>query len=188
MGHKVGYARVSTTGQSLDIQVEALENYGCDRIYQEKKSGTTTDGREELKTALDYCRDGDVFIITRLDRMARSVLDLNKMVQELKDKGVGLVVIEQNIDTTTAEGRLLFNMLGAIAEFETDLRKARQMEGIRKAQEAGKYKGRKRTVSDEQVEEIKVRMKTEKISVTNLAKEYGISRAYIYRLVKGDRS
>ena len=123
---KVGYARVSSVGQSLDVQREKLG--GCDKLFEEKRSGTT-DARPMLKQCLGYVREGDQLIVTRIDRLARSTLHLCQIAETLRKKGVDLVVLDQNIDTSDATGRLLFNMLGAIGQFETQIRAERQMDG-----------------------------------------------------------
>ena len=132
-----GYARVSTADQDLTIQEEALKASGCEMIRSEKVSGTSTDGRDELKTLLEFVREGDELVVTRVDRLARSVFDLQKIVRDLKSKGVALRATEQPIDTTTPEGKCFLDMLGVFAEFETSLRKERQMEGIPKAKSEG---------------------------------------------------
>jgi DNA invertase Pin-like site-specific DNA recombinase len=120
----VGYARVSSVGQSLDVQLDKLQH--CDKIYQEKKSGA--DGkRPRLEACLEYVREGDTLVVTRLDRLARSTLHLCQIAEELKRQQVNLQVLDQNIDTNDATGRLLFNMLGAIAQFETEIRTERRM-------------------------------------------------------------
>ena len=137
-----GYARVSTIDQSLDIQIAALKTIGCEKVRSEKQSGTTTNGRQELKTLLEFIDAGDVLMITRIDRPARSIGDLQDIVRALKAKGVALRALEQPIDTSTAAGKAFLDMLGVFAEFETNLRKERQMEGIAKAKAAGVYKGR----------------------------------------------
>jgi DNA invertase Pin-like site-specific DNA recombinase len=120
MGMKVGYARVSTTGQKLDVQMDRLAD--CDRIYHEKMSASSAHTRPELQKALDFVRDEDVFIVTKLDRLARSVVDLSEIVKKLQKKNVDLMVLDQGIDTTTIYGRLQFNILAAIGEFERELR------------------------------------------------------------------
>ena len=132
----VGYARVSSTGQSLDVQQDKLNSAGCSKVYQEKHTGITAD-RTQLKAVMDYVRDGDSLVITKLDRLARSTFHLTEIAERLKGKGVELVVLDQNIDTNTPTGRLLFNLLASIAEFETEIRKERQLEGIQKAKEKG---------------------------------------------------
>ena len=125
-----GYARVSTTDQSLDIQIAALKAAGCEKIRSEKQGGTTTNGRQELKTLLEFIDAGDVLMVTRIDRLARSIGDLQDIVRALKAKGVALRATEQPIDTGTAAGKCFLDMLGVFAEFETNLRKERQLEGI----------------------------------------------------------
>lgn len=142
----VGYARVSSAGQSLEVQREQLLAAGCEQIFEEKRSGTTTDGREQLEAALRYVRKGDVFTCTRLDRLARSLVDLRRIVDQLTEKEVGFRCLQQHIDTTTSEGRLMLNILASFAEFETDIRKERQTDGIAKAKAAGKYRGRPRSI------------------------------------------
>lgn len=116
----IGYARVSSAGQSLDVQLDKLGKAGCSKVYQEKRSGRQAENRPELQAALEYLRDGDVLIVCRLDRMARSVLDLAKIADRLRQKGVSLRVLDQGFDTTTSEGKLMLNLLGAFAEFEAD--------------------------------------------------------------------
>lgn len=174
----VGYARVSSTGQSLDVQVEQLRAAGCTKIFQEKRSGTTTSGREELQRALDYVRDGDVFVVCRLDRLARSIVDLRRIIDTLTAKEVGFRVLQQAIDTTRAEGRLLLHLLGAFAEFETDLRKERQTEGIAKAKLAGRYKGRPKSIDPASI----AALKAEGLGASAIAKKLGIGRASVYRV------
>ena len=136
-----GYARVSTTDQSLDIQIAALKAAGCEKIRSEKVSGTSTKGRQELKTLLDFVGAGDVLIVTRIDRLARSIGDLQDIVRALKAKGVALRSTEQPIDTSTAAGKAFLDMLGVFAEFETNLRKERQMEGIGEGQGCWRLQG-----------------------------------------------
>lgn len=176
---KIGYARVSSVGQSLEVQLDALSGYGCQKIYQEKVSGTT-DNRKQLQTALDYVREGDALVITKLDRLARSTFHLTQIADKLKQKGVELVVLDQNIDTATATGKLLFNMLGAIAEFETEIRKERQMSGIAKAKQNGVQFGRKAKVTDQMIVEIKQK-RSEGVLIKDLINDYGLSKATVYR-------
>src|SRR5204863_4040096 len=143
---KYGYARVSTTDQDCTLQEEALRLAGCDVVRSEKASGTSRTGREELETLLAFLRTGDTLVVTRIDRLARSVADLEGIVRELAAKGAFLRCIEQPVDTGTPAGKAFLQMLGVFAEFETALRRERQMEGIAKAKAAGAYKGRKATV------------------------------------------
>ena len=142
----VGYARVSTDDQDLTIQIASLTAAGCDPIRSEKRSGTSTAGREELKTVLAFLRAGDTLTVTRVDRLARSIADLQDIVRTLKERGVTLKATEQPIDTSTAAGKCFFDMLGVFGEFETNLRRERQREGIDAAQKKGVYKGRPATI------------------------------------------
>ena len=174
---KYGYARVSSSGQDLTIQVEALTAAGCETIRQEKVSGTSVQGRDELKTLLDFVRKGDELVVTRVDRLARSIRDLQNIVYELDQKGVVLSATEQPIDTRTSAGKCFLDMLSVFAEFETNLRKERQMEGIAKAKERGVYKGRKPSVDVDKVKELK----EEGLGASAIAKQMGIGRASVYR-------
>jgi DNA invertase Pin-like site-specific DNA recombinase len=172
-----GYARVSTDDQSLDIQLAALKAAGCDKIRSEKITGTSTNSRQELKTLLEFVEVGDTIVITRIDRLARSIGDLQDIVRHLKAKGVALKATEQPIDMTTAAGKCFLDMLGVFAEFETNLRKERQMEGIAKAKAAGVYKGRPPSIDCAKVLELKA----EGWKPSQIAKKLNISRASVYR-------
>jgi DNA invertase Pin-like site-specific DNA recombinase len=177
----IGYARVSSLGQSLDIQLGKLEH--CDKIFQEKKSGTS-DKRSRLQACLEYVREGDVLVVTRLDRLARSTLHLCQIAETLKEKGVDLQVLDQSINTADATGRLLFNMLGAIGQFETEIRAERQMEGINKAKQRGVAFGRQKKLSEKDVQELKDK-RGQGVLIKNLMKEYSLSKASIYRYLGG---
>lgn len=175
-----GYARVSSEDQDLSIQVEALEAVGCE-VRKEKASGTKLDGRSELQLLMDFMREGDELYVTRIDRLARSIADLQNIVIRLKEKGVSLKATEQPIDTTTAAGKAFLDMLGVFAEFETNLRRERQMEGIAKAKARGVYKGRKRSVDVERVRALK----EAGMGAAAIAREMGIGRASVYRALEG---
>lgn len=178
----IGYARVSSTGQSLEVQTEKLIAAGVepDHLFAEKRSGTTAKDRPEFDAALRSVRKGDVLIVTKMDRLARSVSDLRSIVDQLDAKGVGFRVLDQAaVDTTTPNGRLMLNMLAAFAEFETDLRKERQREGIEKAKDRGVYKGRPVTLPRDQVKALKA----EGLGATEIAKRLGMGRASVYRLL-----
>src|ERR1700755_2462040 len=151
----IGYARVSTTDQNLAVQEASLRAAGCDLIRSEKRTGTTTSGRAELQTVLDFLSAGDVLMVTRIDRLARSIGDLQDIVRAVKAKGASLKAPEQPIDTSTAAGKAFLDMLGVFAEFETNLRKERQLEGIAKAKAAGVYKGRPPSVDAAKVAQLK---------------------------------
>ena len=185
---KIGYARVSSTGQSLDIQIDKLTTYGCTepdgQIFQEKKSGSKAENRTELNTCLKHLRKGDRLVITKLDRLARSMLDLVKIADELKQKGVELVVLDQSVETESPTGKLLFNMLGSIAEFENAIRSERQTDGIAKAKDNGVKFGAKAKLTDDQV----AKMKAERaagVKIKDLMNDYGLNNASVYRLLKG---
>ena len=177
---KVAYLRVSSSSQSLEIQREAVSKLNIQKIFEEKVSGTSTQGRDKLKECLDFVREGDELVITRIDRLARSVLDLQLIVKELNDKGVILTATEQPISTKDATSKCFLDMLGVFAELETNLRKERQMEGIAKAKAKGVYKGGKKKIN---VEEI-IRLKAEGYGATKIAKELNIHRDSVYRLLK----
>lgn len=144
-----GYARVSSTDQSLEVQIDQLKAAGCEKIFAEKKSGKTTDGRTELEAMLAYAREGDVIMCTRLDRLGRSLSDLITLILKLNKKGVGFKCLHQSgVDTTSAEGRLMINLLGSFAEFERELRAERQREGIEKAKAKGTYGVNKKKIKE----------------------------------------
>jgi DNA invertase Pin-like site-specific DNA recombinase len=176
-----GYARVSTTDQDLSIQESALTAAGCAVVRSEKVSGTSTEGREELKTLLLFLRKDDTLVVTRIDRLARSTRDLQNIVHELRERGVHLKATEQQIDTSTAAGKCFFDMLAAFAEFETNMRKERQLEGITKAKAEGKYagKGRPAKISRDTVRELW----STGLGAIEIAKTMGIARASVYRMM-----
>ena len=177
---KVGYARVSSSGQSLDVQVDTLKNSGCEKIFQEKVSGTSTQGRDKLRECLDFVREGDEVAFKRVDRVARSVLDLQLIDKELTDKKVTITSTEQPISTKDATSKCFLDMLGVFAELETNLRKERQMEGIARAKTKGVYKGRKSNINVEKIKSLK----DEGMGATAIARELGIHRDSVYRLLK----
>jgi DNA invertase Pin-like site-specific DNA recombinase len=178
---KIGYARVSSHGQSLDAQIEKLEAFGCEKVYQEKRSGASRTKREAVNAALEYCREGDVLVITKLDRLARSMFDLQDITKTLERKGVDFVVLDQNIDTTTPTGRLTFHLLGAVAEFELDLIAERQNEGIEKAKNKGVRFGRQNKLSPEQVDELRAAHRAGETR-QELMKRFDISKSTFYRI------
>ena len=174
----VGYARVSSTGQSLDIQHEALLAAGCEKVFAEKVSGRSTNGREELAQALDFAREGDTLIVTRLDRLARSVGDLHKIIERLTEKKVAFRCLNQSgVDTDSSTGKLMMCILSAVSVFENDIRLERQREGIEKARLAGKYRGRPQTIDPAKVRELH----QTGLGPAAIAREMGIGRASVYR-------
>ena len=179
---KVGYARVSSVGQSLDTQIDKLTAFGCEKVFQEKRSGATRQKREAVNTALEFCREGDVLVITKLDRLARSMFDLQGIAKTLERKGVDFIVLDQSIDTTTPAGRLTFHLLGAVAEFERDLISERQVEGIEKAKQKGVRFGRKNKLTDTQIEELRAAYGAGEAR-SDLMKQFDISKSTFYRLM-----
>ena len=179
-GSSYGYARVSTTDQDLTVQYEALERAGCRVIRAEKVSGTSVQGRQELRALLDFIRDGDELVVTRVDRLARSVADLQDIVRELKNKKATLRATEQPIDTSTPAGKAFLDMLGVFAEFETNLRRERQMEGIAKAKARGVYQGRRSSIKREDV----IKLLSEGVGPSAVARQLKISRTSGWRLRK----
>ena len=177
---KYGYARVSTTDQDLTVQIDALKKAGCETIRQEKVSGTSVQGRDELNILLEFLREGDELVVTRVDRLARSIRDLQNIVHDLNTKGVTISATEQPIDTKISAGKCFLDMLGVFGEFETNLRRERQMEGIAKAKEKGVYKGRKPSVDVEKVKELR----DTGMGASAIAKELGIGRASVYRVLE----
>ncbi len=178
---KVGYARVSSVDQNLDVQLETLKSTGCEKIYQEKVSVTSTQGRDKLKECIEFVREGDELVITRIDRLARSVLDLQLIVKELSDKGVNLSATEQPISTKDATSKCFLDMLGVFAELETNLRKERQNEGILRAKEKGVYKGRKSSIDVDMIKELK----SSGLGASAIANQMNIHRDSVYRVLKG---
>ena len=177
---RYGYARVSTTDQDLSVQREALARAGCAVIREEKVSGSSRQGREQLGILLTFLQPGDELVVTRVDRLARSIGDLQDIVRELKEKGVALRATAQPVDTSTAAGKAFLDMLGVFAEFETNLRRERQMEGIARAKERGVYKGRKPTVDAERVRALHA----QGLGPVAIAREVGVSRSTVWRVLR----
>lgn len=181
MTMKYGYARISTPDQNIQTQVELLTAAGCDLIRQEVMSGTKKEGRVELQLLLDFIRSGDVLVVTRIDRLARSIADLTAIIACLEQKSASLLVTEQGLDTGTAQGRMMAGLLGVIAEFENDLRRERQAEGIAAAKKAGKFKGRP---ANREREERVWALKAQGLSLGRIATEVGMSRSGVNRIVQ----
>ena len=177
-----GYARVSTTDQDLSLQEASLRAAGCQVVRSEKKTGTQREGRAELHILMQFLRAGDTLVITRIDRLARSLKDLQDIVHELKAKGVTLRATEQPVDTATAAGKAFFDMLGVFAEFETNLRRERQMEGISAAMARGVYKGRTPKIDADEVRRL---YHDDKLSPSAIARQLGIARSSVYRFLPG---
>ncbi len=177
---KVGYARVSSSGQNLASQLEKLQSVGCDKIFQEKMSGTKADNRTQLQEAIAFAREGDVFIVTRLDRCSRSVNDLYKIMEQLKDKGVEFTATEQELDTTTSTGRLMIGLLSIVSAFETDLRAERQADGIKSALNRGVKFGRSSKLTSDDVIQA-MELKEEGLTNQEIAKKFNIGKSTLLR-------
>ena len=177
---KVGYARVSSNGQNLQSQIELFQKAGCEKIFQEKRSGTHTDKRIELQNALDFVREGDILIVTRLDRCSRSVLDLYKIIEKLAKKEVAFKAAEQEFDTSTSSGRLMIGLLSIVAEFETDLRSERQADGIASAIKRGIRFGRKALFDNEKAARALI-MQQEGMLNQEIADHFEIGRSTLLR-------
>jgi len=183
---KIGYARTSTNQQknSIETQIEQLEGAGCDKIFTEQKSGKQAENRKELKAALEFCREGDTFVVTRLDRCSRSVKDLHTIIDQLNNKSVGFKATEQELDTTTSAGRLMIGLLSIVSAFETDLRAERQADGIKSALEKGVHFGKKSIVlSDEEIQRA-IELKEQGRTSQEVATEFNISRSTLLKKIK----
>ncbi|MDW4497166.1 recombinase family protein [Sulfitobacter sp. D35] len=182
----IGYARTSTLEQKhgLEAQRESLKAIGCDRMYEEQTSSVGV--REALREALSYCREADTLVVTKLDRLARSVAHLGEIVNELEAKGVGLRVLDLGLDTSTATGKLMLNVLGSVAQFEREMMLERQREGIVKAKALGKYKGRKPTAKAKG-EEI-WQLVSEGVSKREVARRLNVSERSVYRQLERERT
>ncbi|HEY5672165.1 MAG TPA: recombinase family protein [Malonomonas sp.] len=179
-GQRIGYARVSTTGQDLSLQRDGLAD--CDKIFEEKASGAKGTVMPALEEAMNYVRDGDVFVVTKLDRLARSVLELMQITQVLQDKKCDLKALDQDLDTSTPTGRLIFHVLAVIGEFERELITERAREGRERAMAAGVKFGRKPKLSKRKEHELLEMLESVVISKEDLARQFNVSRATVYRL------
>ncbi len=180
----VGYARTSTFDQkaSIEAQVRDLKAQGCEKVFQEQVSSVDVVQREALAQALDYVRDGDVLVVSKLDRLARSTSHLVDIMRELEKKGAALRILDMGLDTSTATGRLMLNLVSSIAQFEREVMLERQREGIEKARREGKYKGRKPTAKAKADEVLKLHR--EGMKPSQVAKELGIGRSSVYRILE----
>lgn len=179
---QVGYARTSTSDQQagLEVQIIELTKAGADRVFQEQVSSVTK--RDELEAALDYLRDDDVLVVTKLDRLARSLSDLMKIIERIRERNASLRILAMNMDTETATGKLMISILGSVAEFEREIMLERQREGISKAKAAGKYKGRAPTAR-KKADQV-LRLLAHGWKQADVAAELGISRSSVQRIVR----
>ncbi|EGT5767124.1 MULTISPECIES: recombinase family protein [Gammaproteobacteria] len=190
MNQRIGYARVSTDDQNLHLQRDALVAAGCEVIYEDKASGKST-ARPELDNCLKALRPGDTLVVWRLDRLGRSLGDLVKVVTNLIDeRGVGFLSLQEQIETNSASGKLIFHVFAALAEFERNLISERTKAGLDAARARGRKGGRKPKLAPKDIREIKVLLKDPSIPVSDVAKRFGVSRTTIYNsvgVIKPDR-
>lgn len=183
---KIGYARTSTVEQvaGLEAQERELRSAATEKVFGERVSSVAR--RDQLEAALDYCREGDVLVVTKLDRLARSMADLVAITSRMKAKGVALNILAMQLDTTTPTGKLMLQLMGCFAEFERDVMLERQREGVAKAKAEGKYKGRVPTAQRKSAEV--VQLWGQGVKPEEIAAKLGISRASVFRVLKGQRT
>jgi DNA invertase Pin-like site-specific DNA recombinase len=179
-----GYARVSSKDQDVAIQREMLLNAGCEAVHEEKVSGTSRVGRTKLELLLGLMESGDTLVVTRIDRLARSLRDLQNIVHDLKQRGIALKATEQPIDTSTAAGKCFLDMLGVFAEFETAIRRERQLEGVKRAKAEGAYKGRAPSIDRRKL----AHLRAQGLGATEIARAMGVDRTSIYRIMKESKA
>jgi DNA invertase Pin-like site-specific DNA recombinase len=179
----VGYARVSTQDQTLDLQKDALEKIGCSKIYTDTASGAKAE-RVGLEEALEYVREGDILVVWRLDRLGRSLKHLIETITILNSRGIGFKSIQENVDTTTSGGKLVFHIFGALAEFERDIIRERTQAGLTAARARGRKGGRPKALTPKTVEQAKTLYNSRKDSIDEICRTLHISRATLYRYLK----
>lgn len=182
-GSKIGYARVSTDDQNLDLQRDALATSGCSQIYEETASGKSTTARLELAQCLKALRAGDTLIVWRLDRLGRSMPDLVDIVTSIEKRGIGFESISEKIETSSAAGKLIFHVFASLAEFERNLIRERTRAGLDAARARGRLGGRKPSLDAKQINEIRVLLRDPSVNVTDIAKRYEVSRTTLYKHV-----
>lgn len=183
----IGYARVSTVDQNLDLQRNALTEAGCEHIYTEQMSGAVRD-RPELMTAIGYARSGDTLVVWKLDRLARSMKQLIDTVEDLRSRNIGFRSLTEALDTTTAQGRLVFHMFGALAEFERSLIRERTRAGLLAAKKGGRTGGRPSKLTYDDIEAAKAMLTNPDIGVASVAHRLGVSLATLYRHIPAARA
>ncbi|MCX5580973.1 recombinase family protein [Kaistia terrae] len=184
---QIGYARVSSSDQSLGLQRAAFAREGIEKVFHETASGAQRD-RPELQKALDYLRKGDTLVVWKLDRLGRSLRQLIDTVESLKESGIEFRSLTESIDTSTAGGMLIFNVFGALAQFERSLSRERTMAGLQAAKDAGKAGGRPRSLSDSDLAAAKALLADRTITVKEVAERLGVSQPTLYRYLSGGRN
>jgi len=191
IGALVGYARVSTQDQNLNLQNDALKAAGCKKIYRDTASppphrgeaGGAAEDRKGLSGAIEYMRKGDTLVIWKLDRLGRSLRHLIDVVKSLNDRGIGLKSLQENIDTTTSGGKLIFHMFGSLAEFERDIIRERTLAGLKAARARGRRGGRPSVMDERKINMAKAMLKDKNNSIPDICRTLGLSRATLYRHV-----
>ncbi|BDD79946.1 hypothetical protein [Burkholderia phage FLC10] len=183
-GVRIGYARVSTIDQNLELQHDALARAGCVQVYEEKASGKSKDGRHELANMMRALRKGDTLIVWRLDRLGRSLVDLVQLVDELAARGVAFESLSEKIDTSTAQGRMFFGFIATMAQYQRDVISENTRAGLKAARARGRNGGRPPALDDAAIKEIRVLMKSPDISMTSIAKRYNVSKPTLYNSLK----
>jgi DNA invertase Pin-like site-specific DNA recombinase len=179
----IGYARVSTQDQTLNLQLDALEKIGCSKIFTDTASGSSTD-RKGLEEALEFVREGDMLVVWRLDRLGRSLKHLIETISKLSSRGIGFKSITENIDTTTSGGKLIFHIFGALAEFERDIIKERTQAGLQAARARGRLGGRPKLLNQKKASIAKALYNDKSNSISDICKTLNISKATLYRYVQ----
>ena len=182
----IGYARVSTKEQNLDLQTDSLKQQGCEKIFIEKISSANKQ-RPELEEALKYARKGDTFVVWKMDRLARSLKQLIETVESLVARDIGFLSITENIDTTSAGGKLIFHIFGALAEFEREIIRDRTKAGLEAARERNRFGGRPKVMGEKEIQMAKTMLKDPNINVVDIAKQLGVSTSTLYRHIPGGR-
>ncbi len=183
---RIGYARVSTEDQTLDLQLDALKADGCEAIYQEQASGKSA-ARAELENCLKAIRAGDSLVVWRLDRLGRNLADLVRIVNDLESRGVGFVSLTEQINTTSSSGKLVFHLFASLAEFERNLIKERTQAGLKAARARGRVGGRPTKLTGKDLAMAKALMADRNNDVGDVAKRFGVHRSTLYRVVNLDR-
>jgi DNA invertase Pin-like site-specific DNA recombinase len=183
----IGYARVSTNDQNPELQLDALKQAGCEKIFMEKASGAQRD-RPELQAALNYMRSGDTLVVWKLDRLARSLRQLVETVEDLEAQQIGFKSLTETIDTTTSGGKLIFHIFAALAEFERSIIRERTRAGLESAKARGRVGGRPRSLSDKDITAAKAMLSNPTISMEEVAQHLGVSPSTLYRHIPGGRS
>ncbi|CAI3948250.1 Site-specific DNA recombinase SpoIVCA/DNA invertase PinE (SpoIVCA) (PDB:1GDT) [Commensalibacter communis] len=183
---KIGYARVSTIDQDTSLQISALQQFGCEKIYQDKASGAKTD-RPELLNAISYLREGDTLVVWKLDRLGRSINHLIQIINDLEERNVGFKSLTENIDTTTPGGKLVFHLFGALAQFERDLIKERTRAGLKAARDQGRIGGRPVVMTDEKLKKAKEYLQ-KGLNVQEAAARIKVSKTTLYKALNIKKS